>query len=72
MHGCHWVGDSACMVGGSACVDGWVCMHFIVLIYSVTLPWTVPSPAEKGGGLGVGLAPPPCKETQRYRNIHNK
>ena len=37
-----------------------------------TPPWTVPSSAEKGGGLGVGLAPPLCNETQRYRNIHNK
>ena len=42
------------------------------LVVTPTPPWTVPSPAEKGGGLGVGLAPPPCKETQRYRNIHNK
>ncbi|KAK3515953.1 hypothetical protein QTP86_004679, partial [Hemibagrus guttatus] len=28
-----------------------------------TPPWPVPSPGEKGGGLGVGLATQPCKNT---------
>ena len=36
--------------------------HFNVLIQEGTPPWTVPSPTEKGEGLGVGLAPPPCKK----------
>ena len=31
--------------------------------YQLTPPLPVPSPDEKGGGSGVGSAPPPCKTT---------
>ena len=29
-------------------------------MYPIALAWPVPSTGEKGGGLGVGLATPPC------------
>ena len=32
--------------------------------------WTVPSPYEKGG-LSFGLAPPPCKQNDATKNVHN-
>ena len=38
----------------------------------VTQPWTVLSPAEKGGGLGVGLATLPRKNSCCYRNTNDK
>ena len=31
----------------------------------------VPSPDEKGGGLGVGLATPPRKKKRCYRNCND-
>ena len=36
----------------------------VVLMNPSTQPWTVPSPAEKGGGLGKGLQPFHVKKTQ--------
>ena len=38
-----------------------------------TLPWPVPSPDRKRGGLGVGLAPPPRKKKKDcYRNADKR
>ena len=34
-----------------------------------TPPWLVPSPGEKGGGLGVRLVTSPCKTSACYRNM---
>jgi len=38
----------------------------------VTLPWTVPSPAEKRGRLGKGLTTLSRKNTDCYENIHQR
>ena len=38
----------------------------------ITLPWPVPSPDEKRGGLGVGLAPPPRKKKRLLQKRRQK
>ena len=37
--------------------------------FTGTPPWTVPSPAEKGGGLCMGPATPSRKKTQRLQKL---
>ena len=45
---------------------------FEVVTITSTPPWTVLSPAEKGGRLGVGLATLPRKKTCCYRNTNDE
>ena len=40
------------------------------ILRDFTPPWRVPSPGEKGGGLGVRLATSPHKTVACYRNTY--
>ena len=45
---------------------------FPPLLSLLTLPWPVPSPDGKRGGLGVGLAPPPRKKKRLLQKRRQK